>query len=148
MLSGMPSLITNVPRRGPAAVGLKLTRIVQEPPAATLSPQSLVWEKSSLAVMLEIASGVLVELVSVIVCALLLAPRVRAGKVSADAENLAPGATVVTAVTGAAGERAGCEGRTGRPGPTLGTATPLPDDVGGFPGSPGSTVPGGKGRTG
>ena len=42
------------PLRAPMAVGVKVTVIVQGAPAARLEPQVLVWEKSPLAVMLEI----------------------------------------------------------------------------------------------
>ena len=40
------------PLREPAAVGVKVTLIVQKALAARLDPQVLVWEKSPLAVML------------------------------------------------------------------------------------------------
>ena len=44
------------PVREPVAVGVKVTLIVQDEPAARLEPQVLVWEKSPLTVMLEIVS--------------------------------------------------------------------------------------------
>ena len=46
------SVSVSVPLRGPAAVGLKVTRMVQLAPPARLVPQLLVWAKSPLAVML------------------------------------------------------------------------------------------------
>ena len=45
-------------------------------PAFTLLPQVLVWEKSPLAVMLEMVSEALPVLVSVTVCAVLLVPAI------------------------------------------------------------------------
>jgi hypothetical protein len=44
--------MVTAPVRVPAAVGLKVTLMVQLVPVATLDPQVLVWEKSPLAVML------------------------------------------------------------------------------------------------
>jgi hypothetical protein len=46
---------------------LKVTEMVQLAPALTVVPQVLVWEKSPLAVMLEMVSGALPVLVSVTV---------------------------------------------------------------------------------
>jgi hypothetical protein len=47
------SVMVTAPLRVPAAVGLKVTLSVQVALAARLEPQVLVWEKSPLAVMLE-----------------------------------------------------------------------------------------------
>jgi hypothetical protein len=66
----------SVPVLVPAAVGLKVTAMVQLAPALTLLPQVLVWEKSPLAVMLEMVSETLPVLVSATVCALLLFPTI------------------------------------------------------------------------
>ena len=73
-LLGPLSEILILPVWVPPAIGLKVTLIVQLAPALTLLPQVLVWEKSPLAVMLEIVSGALPVLVSVTGCALLLVP--------------------------------------------------------------------------
>lgn len=69
---GLPealSLTESVALRVPPAVGVKVTLIVQLPPAATDEPQLLVWEKSPLFVpvteMLVMLSAVLPELDSV-----------------------------------------------------------------------------------
>ena len=48
------SVTVTEPVREPLAVGVKVTLIVQDEPAARLVPQVLVWEKSPLTVMLEI----------------------------------------------------------------------------------------------
>jgi hypothetical protein len=65
------SVTVNVPLRAPAAVGVKVTLIVQFAPAATLAPQLLVWAKSPLLVpvkvMLVMLSAVPCELVRVTV---------------------------------------------------------------------------------
>jgi hypothetical protein len=49
------SVMVRVPVLVPVAVGLKVTLMVQLALAATLEPQVLVWEKSPLFLMLEIA---------------------------------------------------------------------------------------------
>ena len=46
------SVMVMAPFLLPLAVGLKVTRIVQLAPVATLEPQLLLWEKSPLALML------------------------------------------------------------------------------------------------
>jgi hypothetical protein len=46
-----------MPWREPAALGLKVTVIVQFPPAASVVPQEFVCEKSPLIEMAEIVSG-------------------------------------------------------------------------------------------
>ena len=43
-LLGSESVSVSVPVRVPVAVGVKLTFTVQLPPAATVAPQSLLWE--------------------------------------------------------------------------------------------------------
>jgi hypothetical protein len=49
----------------PVAVGLKVTLMVQEAPAATLEPQVLVWEKSPLALIMILLSVAFPEFLSV-----------------------------------------------------------------------------------
>ena len=46
------SVTVTAPVLVPAAVGLKVTLMVQLPPVATLEPQVFVWEKSPLVLML------------------------------------------------------------------------------------------------
>ena len=66
------SVMVSVPVREPVVVGLKATLMVQKLPAAALPAQVFVWEKSPLAVMLEIASEALPVLISLTVWALLV----------------------------------------------------------------------------
>jgi hypothetical protein len=61
-----------VPVLVPVLTGLKVTEIAQLSPARTVVPQVLVWEKSPLAVRLEIVSGALPVLVSLTVWVLLV----------------------------------------------------------------------------
>jgi hypothetical protein len=61
--------IVRVPVRVPPAVGVNVTSMAQEPPAATLLPQLLVWLKSSLMPMLLTASAIVPVFLSVTVCA-------------------------------------------------------------------------------
>jgi len=63
-----------VPVLVPVAAGLKVTEIVQSAPGLRVVGQVLVWEKSPLAVMLEIVSETLLVLVRVTVWAWLLVP--------------------------------------------------------------------------
>src|SRR5204862_3254271 len=72
------SVTVSVPLRDPAAVGVKVTLIVQFPPAATLDPQLLVCPKSpglvpvkAMLVMLNVAP---LGFESVTACAALVAP--------------------------------------------------------------------------
>jgi hypothetical protein len=64
-LSRALSEMLMVPVLVPAATGLKVIEIVQLAPTLTVAPQVLVWEKSPLAVMLEMANEALPVLVSV-----------------------------------------------------------------------------------
>lgn len=66
-LPGASSVIASVPLRFPGTVGVNVTLIVQETPAATESPQVFVWAKSPLALMLLMVSGALPLLVRVTV---------------------------------------------------------------------------------
>jgi len=61
------SFIVTVPVRGPKTVGMKVTLIAQEDPAAKLIPQLFDCEKSPLIVMLEMASTMFPLLESVMV---------------------------------------------------------------------------------
>jgi hypothetical protein len=63
-----------VPVLVPTASGLKVTEMEQLAPTLKVAGQVLVWEKSPLAVMLEIVSVALPELISVTVWAWLLVP--------------------------------------------------------------------------
>ena len=65
------SVTETAPVRAPAAVGVKVTEIVQVPAAATDAPQVLVWLKSPLAAMLAIVSAAVPVLVSVTTWAVL-----------------------------------------------------------------------------
>ncbi len=51
------SVMVRVPEQRPLVVGAKVTLMLQEPPAAILLPQLLVWEKSPLVVMPVTASA-------------------------------------------------------------------------------------------
>jgi hypothetical protein len=79
------------PLREPAAVGVKITLRVQLALAATLAPQVLVWEKSSLSVMLEISRAALPAFVSVIVSGGLVVPTTWSPKSYDDGERAAKG---------------------------------------------------------
>lgn len=70
----LPALSTKVsePKAPPAAVGLKVTLMVQILPAATGEPQVLVWAKGAVAVMEPIFSVAVPELVTVTVWAALV----------------------------------------------------------------------------
>jgi hypothetical protein len=57
--------MVKVPFLVPATVGLNVTLMVQEAPAATLEPQVLVWEKSPLALIPETVSVALPVLVRI-----------------------------------------------------------------------------------
>jgi hypothetical protein len=76
---GVPEALSEalrVPVLGPGAFGLKVTEMVQLAPALRVVPQVLVWEKSPLAVMLEMVSETVPVLVRVTACALLLFPTI------------------------------------------------------------------------
>ena len=64
------------PVRDPLVVGVKVTLTVQEAPGARLEPQLLVWEKSPLAVMLEIVRAAPPLLAKTIAWGELAVPRV------------------------------------------------------------------------
>jgi len=85
------SLMVIEPLRTPEAVGLKVTLMAQEVPAATLAPQVLVWEKSPLAVMPETARAALPALESVITSRLLEVPTSWLPKTYDDGESPARG---------------------------------------------------------
>jgi hypothetical protein len=79
------------PLRAPAAVGLKVTLIEQDVPAARLAPQVLVWEKSPLAAMPETARAALPALESVITSGLLEVPTSWFPKTYEDGDSAARG---------------------------------------------------------
>src|SRR5260221_6023947 len=71
---GLPpalSVTETAPVREPAAVGVKVTEIVQVPAAATEAPQVFVWLKSPLAAIVVIVRAADPVLVSVTTCAAL-----------------------------------------------------------------------------
>ena len=70
------SLIVTVPVRVPVAVGLKVTLMVQLPPAATELPQLLVSVKSPLIAMLLMVKLAVPPLVRVETLAVLVVPNV------------------------------------------------------------------------
>jgi hypothetical protein len=67
------SVIVSVPVRGPPASGVKVTLIVQDPPAATLAPQLFVCAKFPLVLTLATASARLPVFESVTVGEVLVA---------------------------------------------------------------------------
>src|ERR1035437_1913999 len=71
---GALSVKLNHPPRAPAAVGAKLTEMVQLAPAATEEPQVLVWEKSPVAAIWVTVNAAFPLLVSVTCWAALLLP--------------------------------------------------------------------------
>jgi hypothetical protein len=85
------SVMVSLPVREPVVVGLKATLTVQKLPAAAPLAQVLVWEKSPLAVMLEMVSAALPVLVSLTVWALPLVPTFRAEKVREGEDTLTRG---------------------------------------------------------
>src|ERR1700680_3623227 len=88
-LSAASSVMVTAPLRGPVAVGLNFTLIVQLAPGATLPPQVCVREKSPLATMLEIARFVVPVFCNVMVCAALVVPTVCGPNFRLEEESLA-----------------------------------------------------------
>ena len=89
------SVMVSVPVSGPVAVGEKLTLIVQEPLAATLPPQLLVWPKLALVAMLVMVSATLPVLFRVTGCDPLVVPRFWLPNVRLVGETPATGAAPV-----------------------------------------------------
>jgi len=89
------SVSVSTPARSPAAVGVKVTLIVQPAPAATEPPQVLVWAKSPPVPMVRGVRAPFPVLVSVSVCGGLEIDTVCAGKLRLVAERLTPGTTPV-----------------------------------------------------
>jgi hypothetical protein len=87
------SVKVRVPVREPAAPGLKVTVMVQLAPAARLAGQALVWEKSPVAAMFVTLSVALPPFVTLIVCAVLAAPRSSPPKFKLAGETLASAPT-------------------------------------------------------
>jgi len=77
----------------PLAVGVKVTLMVQKFPAATETPQLLVWAKSPLAATPEMVSAALPVLDRVTVCGALVAPTFVFVNVSVAGERLTTGAS-------------------------------------------------------
>jgi hypothetical protein len=88
------SVTVKVPVVVPATVGLKVTSMLQEAPAATLEPHVLVWEKGPLTAMLEMVSVEVPVFSSVTAWALLLTPSAWEAKVKEVGERLAAGPPV------------------------------------------------------
>ena len=79
------------PVRDPVAVGVKVALIEHEAPSARLEPQLLVWEKSPLAVMLEIVRTAPPLLVKSIAWGELAVPRAWLPKLYDDGEMATSG---------------------------------------------------------
>jgi len=79
----------------PIAVGVNVTEIVQDAPAARLAPQVLVWLNGADAVTLETCNGAVPEFSIVTVLAVLVAPSTCDEKPSDAGETEAPGAVPV-----------------------------------------------------
>jgi hypothetical protein len=99
---GLPvalSTMVTAAARVPAAVGLNVTEIVQDAPAATLEPHVFVWAKSALFVpvtaMLVMVSTALPVFVSVEVCCALVVRTCRDANVSDAGDTVAVVVTVV-----------------------------------------------------
>ena len=85
------SVTVTVPDAAPVAMGLKVTAMLHEAPAATLAPQVLVWEKTPLVLMLLMLSSALPVFFSDTVWGLLLVNTFCAGKVKEEGERLTAG---------------------------------------------------------
>jgi hypothetical protein len=85
------SVMVDDPLCEPLAVGVKVALREQLALAARLTPQMLVWEKSPLVVMLEIARAALPWFVSVIVSAELVVPTTWSPKTYDDGERATKG---------------------------------------------------------
>ena len=77
----------------PVTVGVKVTLMVQLPPAATLAPQVLVWAKSPLAATPVMFKAALPVLYSVTVCGALVVPTLVPVNVSVVGTRLTTGAS-------------------------------------------------------
>ena len=93
------SVIATVPVRVPAAVGVKVTGIVQFAPAATLAPHVWVCAKSPDAVIEVTVRTAVPELVSVTIWATLVVPSGCEAKVRLIGERVTVGAVTVGVVT-------------------------------------------------
>jgi len=92
------SVIVKVPARVPAAVGVKVTEIMQPDPAPTLVPQLFVWAKSPDATIDAMVRLAVPEFVIVIVCAALVVPSVCGEKVRLVSERVTVGAVTTGAI--------------------------------------------------
>ena len=89
------SVSVSVPLRGPLAVGVKVTSIVQLDPEASEPPQLLVWAKSPLMLMVSGTRAPLPVSLRVRVCGELVVETVCPGKLKEVAERVAAGASPV-----------------------------------------------------
>ena len=92
---GLPealSAMLNIPLLVPAAVGLKVTLILQLPPAGTALPHALVSAKSPLAVMDVMLSTALPEFLKETACGVLVKPIARVLNVRVPGLKETPGA--------------------------------------------------------
>ena len=117
------SVIVSVPVSAPPAAGVNVALMVQEPLAATLLPQLLVWVKFALVAMLVIERAAEPPFVSVIRCDAIVVPTIRLPKVRlrggpgqrrGGERGCAGYAGIVAAVAGVANVdkmRSGAEGR-------------------------------------
>lgn len=92
------SVIVTVPVRAPAAVGVKVTEIVQLPPSARLAPQLCVSAKSPDAVIEVITRAAVPESVSVTVWAALVVPSICEAKERLVGESVTAGAATTGGV--------------------------------------------------
>jgi hypothetical protein len=90
------SVIVSKPVWLPAAVGEKVTEMVQVAPVATLLPHVCVSAKSPDALMEVMESAAVPEFVSVMVCAMLVEPVVCVAKVRLVGESVTAGVVTVT----------------------------------------------------
>lgn len=93
------SVIASAPVRLPAAVGVKVTEMVQLALAVTLVPQVFVWAKSPDATIDVMTRAAVPELVSVTVCAALVIPSTCEAKVRLVGESVTAGAVAIEAIT-------------------------------------------------
>jgi hypothetical protein len=90
LFAALSAMVTD-PYRLPLAVGVKVTLMVQLFAGATEAPQLLVWAKSPLAATLEMFKAALPVLVSVTVCAELVAPTLVLVNVSVAGSSVTTG---------------------------------------------------------
>ena len=94
------SVMVTEPKRLPAAVGVKVTLMMQLAPAATLAPQVLVWAKSPLAATFVMFKMALPVLVRVTVWGVLVLPTACPVKVRLLGASMTTGASSPLPVKG------------------------------------------------